>query len=221
MRIRLGRVRAVRLALVLLLVSTGIVRANQPWWNYTDVVTERHKRWSYVPLLSYHAGGSTEDDGVVQSLGLHMRWRYGVSREGTSPARKEPIRLLVFGLGIETDRFATVEPAAAIGLQALPRACPCFGNPVWLGLKLEVAAGYRWADDEQAPFASVKVGLGAVFTETVYVNTPQFRISQQRFRSEADLIVKAQVDLDGRWVFVGGLELDPLRLLQDFRATFH
>lgn len=62
--------------------------------------------------------------------------------------------------------------------------------------------------------------MGAVFSRKISYVAGEFMETKARFRSEFDLVAKAQIGIDGRWLVVGGIELDPTRFFQDFGALF-
>ncbi len=200
--------------------SVGTVRASQPDRHYTDRL-ERHERLSYAPMVSGLIGGDADGE-TVYSVGAHLRLRHGVSYDSNAHNEAATPLLWTLSAGVDTTRFETVEPSAGLGFQYLPTDCACWNSPIWLNLRGDAALGYRFAESP-APFVSAKLGIGALFSTPVkylHGGPDTYTYSKLRFLSEADFVVKGQLGFDGEWMVLGGIELDPIRLVPNIIDVF-
>jgi len=87
---------------------------------------------------------------------------------------------------------------------------------VYQNLRADVGAGYHLARGEE-PSGAIgygKLAVGLLLARPVTYERG-YTYSKDRFRTELDLVVKAQVGQGGHWYVVAGIEFDPLRILPD------
>jgi hypothetical protein len=191
------------------------VRAGEPW--YEELHHDLHEPWSFSPMFGAAVGGG--DGAAMTTLELALRWRYGEPPDDRDGAPSP--RLVAFGAALASTNTATLEPTLFIGYHVLPSRSSAWSQRVYRNLRADVGAGYRFARSE-APSGAVgygKLAIGLVLarpaTHEAYGGGHGYTYTKDRFRTELDLVVKAQVGQGGHWYVVAGVELDPLRIVPD------
>ena len=202
---------------ILASLISGRAHADQPW--YADDHTDLHEPWSFSPLFGGGLGGSSDSADLVTALELALRWRYGRPPDDRHGHRM-PI-LTAFGAALATTDVDSLEPSAFIGAHFLPDHGSAWSQELYLNLRLDVGGGYRFADEARpsGAIAYAKAALGLLFARRVKYargsGERSYTYTKDRFRTELDLVGKAQVDAHGEWMVIVGLELDPLRIGPD------
>jgi hypothetical protein len=204
------------LVVAVVIARGGTASANQPW--ITDE-RDRAEHWSWAPLVSaLYASDTAAEDQTSGILGAQLRVRYGKALAGNSLHHEQPLRLWSFGIGVETVRFESFEPALLVGRHWLPVESYWWGGPFFLDLRLDVGVGYAWADAKDQPFAIVKTGAGVLLTRENKKIRGDHSFHVLRLRQQLDFVIEAQVARDGEWRLGFGIELDLLRFVAD---AFH
>jgi hypothetical protein len=204
--------RIIGVGLVLFAVlPAASVRADQPWYarNHHDL----HEPWSFSPMLGAGLGGG--DDAGVSTLELALRWRHGTPPDNRHHAPNP--RLVAFGAALASTNTETLEPTAFIGFHLLPSRSWVWSQRSYRNLRIDAGAGYRFArgDEPSGAVGYGKLAVGVLLARPVTYYDRSYTYTKDRFRTELDLVVKAQVGQAGHWYVVAGIEFDPLRIVPD------
>lgn len=207
---------SIGVGLVLLAVlPAASVRADQPW--YADDHHDLHEPWSFSPMVGAALGGG--NDAGVTTLEVALRWRHGDPPDDRHGAPSP--RLVAFGAALASTNTDTLEPTAFIGFHLLPSRRSVWSQRVYRNLRVDAGAGYRFArgDEPSEAVGYAKLAVGVLLARSVGYKGGSgdrtYTYAKDRFRTELDLVVKAQVGQAGHWYVVAGIEFDPLRIVPD------
>ncbi|HUJ57789.1 MAG TPA: hypothetical protein VLX92_04840 [Kofleriaceae bacterium] len=159
--------------------------------------------WSWLAQVSGLAAyGQNAEARPVFGAELRVR------RSADGPA---PGSAWSLGLGVETASFDTVEPALTVGFEPLHRLCDdCDDVPMFGSLRAALGGGVAWRSGERTePFGVARLSAGIVLARR---DDPD---SRHHLSAQADVVIEGQLAADGSWRIGFGIELDPLRIIQD------
>lgn len=202
---------AIALAATLLLTDA---RADQPW--YADLHDDQHEPWSLSPMVGAAYGGGSQGVFVGD---VALRVRYGSPPDDKHGAPSP--RLFAFGAALGTVNFDTLEPQAFIGHHNLPERWTIWSQGLHANVRFDLGGGYRFGSEDldDSIIVNAKLAVGVIVSRAARYMLTESRggvvSARDRFRSEIDVVLKAQAAFEGDWYLAVGLELDPLRIVTD------